>query len=230
MQQAIILSRDGLVVASSRGLTREDGEHLSALAAGVQSLARGAGEHFDGGRGPADDHRDGTAFLFIVSAGKGTCLAVLTSAEPNIVHHRLRDGHAGAAHGQVPRGRAAIPPGNRRRVTGQHGQGIAGSTGTRAGGPALRRDQGADPAERRGVVRPDRRGVGDRRAGAGALPARPEHRRILSLCRRPTPIVDLTSDIDLPLGVVRVLLGDLTSEGLVRVPATQEQAATISAY
>ena len=54
----------------------------------------------------------------------------------------------------------------------------------------------------------------------------PEHRRILSLCRRPTPIVDLTSEIDLPLGVVRVLLGDLISEGLVGVLSTQKQPAT----
>ena len=54
----------------------------------------------------------------------------------------------------------------------------------------------------------------------------PEHRRLLSLCRRPTPIVDLTSEIDLPLGVVRVLLGDLTSEGMVRVLATQKQPMT----
>jgi Protein of unknown function (DUF742) len=54
----------------------------------------------------------------------------------------------------------------------------------------------------------------------------PEHRRILSLCRRPIPIVDLTSEIDLPLGVVRVLLGDLTSEGLLRVLSTQKQPAT----
>src|SRR6185312_7861526 len=28
----------------------------------------------------------------------------------------------------------------------------------------------------------------------------PEHRRLLSLCRRPTPIVDLTSEIDLRSG------------------------------
>ena len=54
----------------------------------------------------------------------------------------------------------------------------------------------------------------------------PEHRRILSLCRRPTPVVDLTSEIDLPLGVVRVLLGDLTSEGMVRVLSTQKQPMT----
>ena len=54
----------------------------------------------------------------------------------------------------------------------------------------------------------------------------PEHRRILSMCRRPTPIVDLTSEIDLPLGVVRVLLGDLTSEGMLRVLSTQKQPVT----
>ena len=51
----------------------------------------------------------------------------------------------------------------------------------------------------------------------------PEHRRILSICRRPVPVVDLTSEIDLPLGVVRVLLGDLLSEGLVRVVSAQRQ-------
>ena len=51
----------------------------------------------------------------------------------------------------------------------------------------------------------------------------PEHRRILGICRRPMPIVDLTSEIDLPLGVVRVLLGDLTGEGLLKVISTQQQ-------
>ena len=51
----------------------------------------------------------------------------------------------------------------------------------------------------------------------------PEHRRILGICRRPMPVVDLTSEIDLPLGVVRVLLGDLTGEGLLRVVSAQRQ-------
>jgi hypothetical protein len=54
----------------------------------------------------------------------------------------------------------------------------------------------------------------------------PEHRQILLLCRRPTPVVDLTSEIDLPLGVVRVLLGDLMSKGMLRVLSTQKQPAT----
>jgi hypothetical protein len=52
----------------------------------------------------------------------------------------------------------------------------------------------------------------------------PEHRRMLSLCRRPIPVVDLTSELDLPLGVVRVLLGDLTEAGMVRIiPAQQDE-------
>jgi hypothetical protein len=51
----------------------------------------------------------------------------------------------------------------------------------------------------------------------------PEHRRILGICHRPTPVVDLTSEVDLPLGVVRVLLGDLTSQGMLRIVSAQRE-------
>jgi hypothetical protein len=51
----------------------------------------------------------------------------------------------------------------------------------------------------------------------------PEHKRILSLCRRPTPVADLISEIDLPVGVVRVLLGDLAGEGMLRVISTRSE-------
>lgn len=47
--------------------------------------------------------------------------------------------------------------------------------------------------------------------------AGPEHRRILQLCGRPIAVADLASDIGLPLGVVRVLLGDLACERMIRV-------------
>jgi predicted regulator of Ras-like GTPase activity (Roadblock/LC7/MglB family) len=83
IEQALVLSRDGLVVAASQGLTKEDGEHLSALAAGVQSLARGTGQHFHGGEVRQTIIEMEFAFLFVSAAGKGTCLAVLTSADPN---------------------------------------------------------------------------------------------------------------------------------------------------
>ena len=84
IQQALILSRDGLAVAASQGLLREDSEHLSALAAGVQSLARGTGRQFHGGEVRQVIIEMEFAFLFVIAAGKGTCLAVLTSAEPNV--------------------------------------------------------------------------------------------------------------------------------------------------
>jgi Protein of unknown function (DUF742) len=47
-----------------------------------------------------------------------------------------------------------------------------------------------------------------------------EHRRILNHCRRPITVVDLASDTDLPVGVVRVLLGDLRQHGALRIVAT----------
>ncbi|GAA0938952.1 DUF742 domain-containing protein [Actinocorallia libanotica] len=49
-----------------------------------------------------------------------------------------------------------------------------------------------------------------------------EHRRLLEICRRPTTTADLASEVDLPLRVVQVLLGDLYHHGLieeVRQPA-----------
>ncbi len=84
VQQALILSRDGLVVAASRGLTSEDSQHLSALAAGLQSLARGTGRHFQTGEVRQTIIEMESAFLFVIAAGQGTCLAVLTSADPNV--------------------------------------------------------------------------------------------------------------------------------------------------
>jgi len=84
VQQALLLSRDGLAVAASRGLSPEDTEHLSALAAGIQSLARGTGRHFRAGDVRQTIIEMESAFLFVIAAGKGTCLAVLTSAEANV--------------------------------------------------------------------------------------------------------------------------------------------------
>jgi Protein of unknown function (DUF742) len=44
-----------------------------------------------------------------------------------------------------------------------------------------------------------------------------EHLRLLSCCRQPIMVADLASELDLPLGVVRVLIGDLRDKGLARV-------------
>ncbi|BAU88145.1 DUF742 domain-containing protein [Streptomyces laurentii] len=46
----------------------------------------------------------------------------------------------------------------------------------------------------------------------------PEHRALLHLCRAETQsVAELSADADLPVGVVRVLLGDLLEAGLVKV-------------
>jgi predicted regulator of Ras-like GTPase activity (Roadblock/LC7/MglB family) len=84
ISRAVILTRDGLVVGASTGLTREDAEHLSAMAAGMQSLARGAGQHFGGGRVRQTIVEMGNAFLFVTAAGEGSCLAALTAASADV--------------------------------------------------------------------------------------------------------------------------------------------------
>jgi hypothetical protein len=45
----------------------------------------------------------------------------------------------------------------------------------------------------------------------------PEQQRLLGLCHKPTTVADLASELDLALGVVRVLLGDLHSQELIEV-------------
>jgi predicted regulator of Ras-like GTPase activity (Roadblock/LC7/MglB family) len=113
LRQAVILSRDGLTVAASKSLSREDAEHLSALAAGVQSLATGAGAHFGGGAVQQIIIELERAFLFVTAAGHGSCLAVLCSAQadPSLIAYEMamlvkRAGPHLAAHPRFP---ARIP-------------------------------------------------------------------------------------------------------------------------
>jgi hypothetical protein len=42
---------------------------------------------------------------------------------------------------------------------------------------------------------------------------------VLQLAHVPTTVVDIASDVDLPLGVVRILLADLRELGLVTIQA-----------
>jgi predicted regulator of Ras-like GTPase activity (Roadblock/LC7/MglB family) len=84
VSQALVLSRDGLVVARSRTMTQEEADHLSALAAGVHSLARGTGQQVGGGEVRQTIIEMETAFLFVTAAGRGTCLAVLARASANL--------------------------------------------------------------------------------------------------------------------------------------------------
>ncbi|HEX8626959.1 MAG TPA: DUF742 domain-containing protein [Catenuloplanes sp.] len=53
----------------------------------------------------------------------------------------------------------------------------------------------------------------------------PEHLQIIELCQRPLSVAEVSAHLDLPLGTVRVLLGDLLGEGyiLARGPKAADQ-------
>jgi predicted regulator of Ras-like GTPase activity (Roadblock/LC7/MglB family) len=78
VRHAVLLSNDGLAIAASSGLIREDGEHLAAIASGFHSLAKGAGRHFAVGRARQTMVEFEDGYLFVVAAGGGTCLAVFS--------------------------------------------------------------------------------------------------------------------------------------------------------
>ena len=84
VSMAVMLTQDGLAIGASAGLNREDAEHLAALASGFQSVARGAGQHFGGGRVRQTIIEMEAAFLFVSAAGQGTCLAVLTTGDADV--------------------------------------------------------------------------------------------------------------------------------------------------
>jgi hypothetical protein len=45
----------------------------------------------------------------------------------------------------------------------------------------------------------------------------PEYREVVRQCRRPKSVADLASDLDLPLGVIRIVLSDMRANGLITI-------------
>ncbi|MEW2048527.1 roadblock/LC7 domain-containing protein [Streptomyces sp. NBC_00377] len=84
IRKAVVLSGDGLATGVSKDLTREDGEHLAAVASGFHSLAKGVGRHFDAGSVRQTVVELDEAFLFVTAAGDGSCLAVLADADSDV--------------------------------------------------------------------------------------------------------------------------------------------------
>jgi uncharacterized protein len=83
-RQAVVLSVDGLLMATTSGMTQADAEHMAAIAAGFQSLARGASRHFESGAVRQTIVEMEGAFLFVTAAGQGACLAVLAASDSDI--------------------------------------------------------------------------------------------------------------------------------------------------
>ena len=83
-RQAVVLSADGLLIGSSAGMDRADAEHLSALASGFSSLARGTSRQVAGGAVRQTVVEMESAYLFVTAAGQGACLAVVSDADADI--------------------------------------------------------------------------------------------------------------------------------------------------
>lgn len=83
-RHAIVLSADGLLMAASKDFGQDDAEHLSAVAAGIQSLAKGVGERFGGGPVLQTVVEMRSAYLLVTVAGHGACLAVLGDEDADI--------------------------------------------------------------------------------------------------------------------------------------------------
>lgn len=84
VRMALVLSGDGLPMGVSRDVSREDGEHLSAVAAGIHGLAKGVGTHFRAGTVRQTLVELDDAFLFVTAAGHGSCLAVFADSQADI--------------------------------------------------------------------------------------------------------------------------------------------------
>jgi hypothetical protein len=52
----------------------------------------------------------------------------------------------------------------------------------------------------------------------------PEQAELLQRCQMPTPIAELAADLDLPVGVIRILVADLRERDLVTIHRAQPAA------
>ena len=94
-RHALVLSRDGLKLCLSSGLSVDQADQLAAIASGIQSLAHGASVEFGDGSGGV--RQSMTEFhgglLFIVEAGVGAHLAVIAEdeADAGVVGHNMSE-------------------------------------------------------------------------------------------------------------------------------------------
>ncbi|GHE24416.1 MULTISPECIES: roadblock/LC7 domain-containing protein [Streptomyces] len=94
-RHALVLSRDGLKLCRTSGLSVDQADQLSAIAAGIQSLSHGASVEFGDGTGGV---RSAMAefyggILFIVEAGEGAHLALVADedADAGLVGHNMTE-------------------------------------------------------------------------------------------------------------------------------------------
>lgn len=112
-EHAMVLSADGLPLARSNGLGREDAEHLAAIASALHSLARGVGTRFNKGALQQTVVELDGGYLVVTEAGQGAHLALLASidADLGLVAYEMN-----VIVGQVGERLSALPRSSARAV------------------------------------------------------------------------------------------------------------------
>jgi uncharacterized protein len=81
VRSAISVSADGILLAASDNLERDQAEQFGAITSGVSSLTHGASRCFDADGVEQVIVEMGNAFMFVTAIGLGACLGVLASKD-----------------------------------------------------------------------------------------------------------------------------------------------------
>ena len=84
VNEAVVVSSDGLPIATSSGLDRDAADRFAAVASGLIGLAYGAAGRFGGGAVNEVIIEMENAFLFVTGISDGSCLACVSSAECDV--------------------------------------------------------------------------------------------------------------------------------------------------
>jgi len=80
VRDAIVVSADGLLMATSAGLTRESADRFAAASSGLIGLAHGAAAPFGGGRVHEVVIEMENGFIFVTGISDGSSMAVMASS------------------------------------------------------------------------------------------------------------------------------------------------------
>lgn len=84
VSHAILVSSDGLLMASSSRLSADHADQMAAVTSGLASLAAGAARLFEAGNVRQSIIEMDDAFLLVMGVGNGSYLAVLTNVSCDI--------------------------------------------------------------------------------------------------------------------------------------------------
>ena len=84
VRDAIVVSADGLPIATSAGLDRAGADRFAAVASGLIGLAYGAAGRFGGGAVNEVIIEMENAFIFVTGISDGSCLAVVAGPECDV--------------------------------------------------------------------------------------------------------------------------------------------------